>query len=241
MLHAMRRLLAFFRRDRLDDELAEEMRLHLDLRRRALIAGGMTPVQAEREARGQFGNITAIRERSRDYWGSVAVTAFLQDVTVATLSTGLMPALRARNSALLPALTRAETVRVGRLRKVLVGVEVAVSVMLLLATALLMRGVVRAHGIDPDIVADRLLALDIDAKLHGYQGARLARPRSRWSTRRWRERTGTATHSAVCSGTTTKTSRSRSSASFATSGTDRSRKARCRWRISARINVPTRV
>ena len=40
MMHAVRRLLAFFRRDRLDDELAEEIRLHLDLRRRALMDEG---------------------------------------------------------------------------------------------------------------------------------------------------------------------------------------------------------
>ena len=29
-------------------------------------------------ARRQFGNVTAIRERTRDHWGSVEVTALLQ-------------------------------------------------------------------------------------------------------------------------------------------------------------------
>jgi macrolide transport system ATP-binding/permease protein len=80
MLPIMRRLRSFFRRGHLDDELAEEIRLHLELRQRALIEGGMAPADADREARRQFGNIMSIRERTRDQWGSVAVAAFLQDV-----------------------------------------------------------------------------------------------------------------------------------------------------------------
>ena len=80
MLHRMRRLLSFFRRGHLDDELAEEIRLHLELRQRALMDGGMPAADAEREARRQFGNVMSIRERTRDQWGSVAVAAFLQDV-----------------------------------------------------------------------------------------------------------------------------------------------------------------
>ena len=94
-------------------------------------------------------------------------------VIVATISTGLMPALQASKTALLPALTQTDAVRIGRLRIVLVGTEVAVSVVLVLATALLLRGVVRAHAIDPGIAVDRLIAVEIDATLHGYQGPRL--------------------------------------------------------------------
>lgn len=93
MLHRLRRLLWFFRRDRLDDELAEEIRLHLDLRRRALIEGGMPPADADREARRQFGNVMAIRERSRDQWGSVALAAFVQDVRFGTRMLARSPGL----------------------------------------------------------------------------------------------------------------------------------------------------
>jgi hypothetical protein len=75
MLQLLRRALSFLRRDRLDAELAEEIREHLDLRRRALIADGMSPAEAEREARWQFGNVTAIRERARESWAGAAVTA----------------------------------------------------------------------------------------------------------------------------------------------------------------------
>jgi predicted permease len=79
MLPVLRRAVSFCRRGRLDDELAEEIQLHLDLRRKALIEDGMPPETAEREARRQFGNVAAIRERSRDHWGSRAVDALLQD------------------------------------------------------------------------------------------------------------------------------------------------------------------
>ena len=80
MLEPIRRLASFFRRNRLDAELAEEIQHHLELRRRALMDEGMPSAEAAREARRQFGNVTAIRERTRDYWGSLAVDAFLQDV-----------------------------------------------------------------------------------------------------------------------------------------------------------------
>ena len=93
MLHCLRRLLSFFRRGRLDDELAEEISLHLDLRRRRLIEGGMAPADAEREARRQFGNVMAVRERSRDQWGSVALAAFLQDVRFGTRMLARSPGL----------------------------------------------------------------------------------------------------------------------------------------------------
>ena len=92
---------------------------------------------------------------------------------VAAIGTGLMPALQASKTSLLPALTRAEGPRVGRLRTILVGTEVAASLVLLLVTALLLRGVIRAHALDPGMPVDRLIALDIDARLHGYEGTRL--------------------------------------------------------------------
>jgi putative ABC transport system permease protein len=50
-----RKLLFRFRRERFEEELAEEMRLHQELR-------------AERSERRRFGNMTALREASRDVW-----------------------------------------------------------------------------------------------------------------------------------------------------------------------------
>ena len=69
MLPSLRRLLAYFRRNRLDDDLAEEIQLHLELRKQALIDDGVAPAEADRAARRQFGNVTLIRERARDQWG----------------------------------------------------------------------------------------------------------------------------------------------------------------------------
>jgi predicted permease len=80
MLSALRRLLAYFRRNRLDDDLAEEIRHHLELRTQALIDSGVAPAEAVREARRQFGNVTAIRERTRDQWGGSSVDTLIQDV-----------------------------------------------------------------------------------------------------------------------------------------------------------------
>ena len=48
MLHNFRRLAAWWRRDALDDQLAEEMRDHLVLRTQSLIDCGMDPDAAAR-------------------------------------------------------------------------------------------------------------------------------------------------------------------------------------------------
>jgi predicted permease len=91
----------------------------------------------------------------------------------ATIGTGLTPALQAGQVAMLPALTRSESPRVGRLRAILVGTEVAVSLVLVLVSALLLRSVVRASTIDPGMPTDRLLTVQVDARLHGYEGQHL--------------------------------------------------------------------
>jgi predicted permease len=80
MVSILRRLLAYVRRDRLDDDVAEEVRLHLELRKQALIESGMTPADADREARRQFGNVTLIRERVRDQWGGSSIDMLIHDV-----------------------------------------------------------------------------------------------------------------------------------------------------------------
>jgi predicted permease len=91
----------------------------------------------------------------------------------ATIGTGLTPARQAARVAMLPALTRSDSPRVGRLRAILVGTEVAVSLVLVVVTALLLRSVIRASMLDPGMPVDRLLTVRIDARLHGYEGARL--------------------------------------------------------------------
>ena len=95
MQSLIRRLRAFLRRDRLDDELAEEIRTHIELRGRALIEQGWPPREAAAEARRQFGNVTAVREQSRDHWGSALLTAFGQDVRFGLRMITRAPALSA--------------------------------------------------------------------------------------------------------------------------------------------------
>ena len=71
MVKTFRRLAAWVRRDRLDDQLAEEIRDHLAERARRIADDeGLTPEAAALEARRRFGNVLAIREDSRAMWGS---------------------------------------------------------------------------------------------------------------------------------------------------------------------------
>jgi predicted permease len=77
--HAIARLKTLVRRNRLDSELAEEIALHVELRRQALIEEGVPPRDAEIEARRRFGNVLAIREETRDMWGFPTLDSLLQD------------------------------------------------------------------------------------------------------------------------------------------------------------------
>jgi hypothetical protein len=79
-LGGFRRLAARLRRDRLDDELAREIAQHIALRRQALIDNGMDPRAADIEARRSVGNVTRIREESRDMWGFPSLESFAQDI-----------------------------------------------------------------------------------------------------------------------------------------------------------------
>jgi predicted permease len=71
------------RRDRLDDQLADEIQLHLELRQQALIAEGMDPNEAAAAARRSFGNVASIREQSRSVWSVPHLDVILQDIKYA--------------------------------------------------------------------------------------------------------------------------------------------------------------
>ena len=80
MFSIIKRLVSSVRRGRLDDELRDEIGLHMDLRRQALIHEGMDAREAEIEARRLFGNAMAIREETRDMWGFPSIDTLTQDV-----------------------------------------------------------------------------------------------------------------------------------------------------------------
>lgn len=79
MSHWLRRLFTIPRRARIDADVAEEMRHHVELRRRQLIDDGIDPRAAEREAKRLFGNEARIREQARDVWGIRWLDTLAQD------------------------------------------------------------------------------------------------------------------------------------------------------------------
>src|SRR5215831_2168538 len=74
------RILFLFRRGRFDDELSEEIRLHIELMTRQNVAAGMSAAQARREALGRFGNKTLMQEKSREIWVYGTLQALAQDL-----------------------------------------------------------------------------------------------------------------------------------------------------------------
>jgi predicted permease len=63
-----RRLRYYARRRRFDRELEAEMRFHLEMKTTERIAAGLSPQDAYRATRLQFGNAVLLQERSREMW-----------------------------------------------------------------------------------------------------------------------------------------------------------------------------
>ena len=74
------RLRTLRRRRRQESDLEEEIRFHLDEEMEERIAAGMPPEQARAAARRDFGNVTLIREQTRETWGWGPAERLLQDV-----------------------------------------------------------------------------------------------------------------------------------------------------------------
>lgn len=68
---------------RLDQELADEIRDHLERRAADLHAGGLDPAEAHREAMRVFGNVTRYREQSRELRLWAALEGTVQDARYA--------------------------------------------------------------------------------------------------------------------------------------------------------------
>src|ERR1051326_2617671 len=69
LLELWRKLLFLLRRRAFDEDLDEEMRLHVDLRAAKYHDEGMGSDDAAHAARLNFGNRTLLKETSRDLWG----------------------------------------------------------------------------------------------------------------------------------------------------------------------------
>ena len=72
-----------FRRRKLFDDLSEEMRLHIEERVEQLKGEGMSPKEAERQARIAFGNLARVEERSREVWQWPTLESIWADVVLA--------------------------------------------------------------------------------------------------------------------------------------------------------------
>ncbi len=77
------RLIALLRSARAQDDLDEEMRLHLSLRRAKLESQGLTPEAARAAAASRFGSVLKLREASVDEWGWRWLEQFAQDLRFA--------------------------------------------------------------------------------------------------------------------------------------------------------------
>jgi putative ABC transport system permease protein len=83
ILRALRLRLRHLRRGRLHSDLEDEIGFHLEMAARDKIASGSELGDARTEARKDFGNVTALKERSRDVFRFVIVETILQDVLYA--------------------------------------------------------------------------------------------------------------------------------------------------------------
>jgi putative ABC transport system permease protein len=95
MRELLQRLLDRLRRERLDDELAEELRFHRAQAERDARAGGASDADARHAAARALGNVTAAREAARERWSLPPVEHFLRDLRHATRALARSPGFTA--------------------------------------------------------------------------------------------------------------------------------------------------
>ncbi len=76
----MSRFSRFFSRNRRYDDISVSSQKHIDERAHELMEEGMPHDEAERTARRDFGNLTLLRERSREVWQWQRLESLLVDL-----------------------------------------------------------------------------------------------------------------------------------------------------------------
>src|SRR5438309_11759574 len=76
----VQRLTALFRRRRLEDDLDDELRSHLEMAIEINLRKGMSPADARREALRSFGGLEQTKEIYRDQRGLPMIETTLQDL-----------------------------------------------------------------------------------------------------------------------------------------------------------------
>ncbi|HEX7679682.1 MAG TPA: permease prefix domain 1-containing protein, partial [Thermoanaerobaculia bacterium] len=74
------RLRAIFRAKSMDTDLDEELKFHLDRQLEKSIQSGLSPEEARRRVRLDFGGATQVTEECRDARGTRALEALRQDI-----------------------------------------------------------------------------------------------------------------------------------------------------------------
>src|SRR4051812_37310038 len=74
---------ALFSKDKLDAEMTEEMRLHLQMQVERNVRNGMNPDEARYLALRQFGNVASVQQQAREGRGWVWLEQFAQDMRFA--------------------------------------------------------------------------------------------------------------------------------------------------------------
>ena len=77
------RLRALFRRAAAEDDLDDELRFHLERAAEQHLARGLSPREARRRARLEFGQVDAVKDDCRQSWGIRQLDALQQDVAYA--------------------------------------------------------------------------------------------------------------------------------------------------------------
>ena len=77
------RLGTLFRRDAAEDDLDDELRFHLERAAEQHMARGLSPREAYRRARIEFGQMDVVKDDCRQSWGIRQLDALRQDVTFA--------------------------------------------------------------------------------------------------------------------------------------------------------------
>ena len=95
VLEFFRRLRFRVRGNQFDRDLAEEMRLHLDLRATEGMAAGLDPAQAAAAAARRFGNTLRLRESSREAWGWTWFDDLRQDLRYGVRALAAQPGFTA--------------------------------------------------------------------------------------------------------------------------------------------------
>src|ERR1700677_5083423 len=82
-------------RERMMEGLDQDIRNHIEIETQDNIARGMSPEDARRAAVLKFGNVTRVREETREIWSFVWAEQFLQDIRYGVRTLGKAPGFTA--------------------------------------------------------------------------------------------------------------------------------------------------